>query len=449
MKLKLFLLSAVIAAGSLSAGAVVVDGINYSTKQSNGVYTATVSKPSSGQYEGDIIIPETIEYGGREYTVVGIDSKAFGNDDDIEYTGLTSVLLPETVTSIGGYAFKNCVNLESVNITANITSYTMEAFMNCRSLSSPIEIGTLTSFPANMFVGCESLTDITFADSQSSVFAMAAWFSGCTSLKSVVLPDYAQYIGAYMFGARTLSGEEYSACTALENVTLGTKTVSLSGSVFQGCTSLQWIKILNENNVVSANASDFTDVELSSITVYVPDELVEDYRAHAVWGECEIKPLSEFTEEAEPEPTPEPEGINVTFNVTGNVEFLDVVNMTEEETLSFEGQTYEGFVNYDTEFRISGREGYTVASVTCDENLTGYTITECTQGEDAYWQVLIAMPADDLTFEITIDTPTGIDTIREADGSSVIYNLQGMPVSGTDLPAGLYISNGRKFVVRK
>ena len=119
---------------SLSASAYhfMVDGIAYDiTSDSESVsvtYTTsacpTASKHSS--YSGNIVIPSKVTYSGKTYTVKVIDFDAFCWCD-----GLTSVTIPNSVTSIGEGAFRNCSSLASVNIPKTVTDIGSYAFADC------------------------------------------------------------------------------------------------------------------------------------------------------------------------------------------------------------------------------------------------------------------------------------------------------------------------------
>ena len=104
---------------SASAYRVKVDGINYDISDNN----ATVS---SGNYSGDIVIPESITFENSIYSVTSIGDKAF-----YECNSLTSVTIPNSVTSIGNMAFYECSGLTSITIPNSVTSIGDYAFCGC------------------------------------------------------------------------------------------------------------------------------------------------------------------------------------------------------------------------------------------------------------------------------------------------------------------------------
>ena len=102
---------------------------------------------------GALIIPATIE--GKPVTV--IDDAAF-----YERSGLTSITIPDSVTSIGGLAFSGCTGLTSISIGNGVASIGMSAFSSCSSLASITIPDGVTSLGAAAFASCRSLTAVTF-----------------------------------------------------------------------------------------------------------------------------------------------------------------------------------------------------------------------------------------------------------------------------------------------
>ena len=70
-----------------------------------------------GEYTGKVIIPSTVTYGYKKYSVTSIGYRAFEG-----CSGLTSIVIPNSVTSIGNYAFSNCSGLTSIEIPNSVTS---------------------------------------------------------------------------------------------------------------------------------------------------------------------------------------------------------------------------------------------------------------------------------------------------------------------------------------
>ena len=91
--------------------------------------------------------------------------------------------IPNSVTSIGDYAFGQCTSLESVTIPNSVTSIGNEAFDECTSLTSVTIPNSVTSIGERAFEYCESLTSVTIPNSVTSIGDYA--FSCCTNLTTV------------------------------------------------------------------------------------------------------------------------------------------------------------------------------------------------------------------------------------------------------------------------
>ena len=138
----------------------------------------------------DVVIPDTY----KRKPVTKIADKAFYG---YECEKITSITIPDTVTSIGGLAFTGCTSLTSIEIPDSVTSIGYSAFYGCRSLTS-IEIpDTVTSIGGDAFNGCSSLTSVTIPDSVTSIGDQA--FEGCRSLTSIEIPDTVTSIGERAF----------------------------------------------------------------------------------------------------------------------------------------------------------------------------------------------------------------------------------------------------------
>ncbi|WP_297961013.1 leucine-rich repeat protein [uncultured Ruminococcus sp.] len=171
--------NAVSAAEESGYDTVTQDGIEYH------VYTdhAELYKASK-DLEGEIIIPEKIK---------GVPVTKIGDECFRECKDITSVVLPESVKTIGKFALLNCTHLNSVNIPKNITVIEAGAFQSCMSLKSVTIPDGVTAIESTTFVGCNSLTLVVIPDGVKSIGDAA--FMGCTHLKSITIPETVTSIG--------------------------------------------------------------------------------------------------------------------------------------------------------------------------------------------------------------------------------------------------------------
>ena len=110
---------------------------------------------------------------------------------------VTDLAIPDSVTRIGSYAFRNCTSLTSVTIPDSVTSIGGYAFEGCNALTSVTIPDSVTSIGQNAFYGCDSLKSVTIPDSVTWIGRCA--FRACYSLTSVTIPDSVIAIGDCAF----------------------------------------------------------------------------------------------------------------------------------------------------------------------------------------------------------------------------------------------------------
>ena len=147
----------------------------------------SVTSISNDAFSGcSSLVSITVDPDNTAYT--SIDSNLYSKDGKtlIQYAvGKTDTefTIPDSVTSIGGYAFYYCSSLASITIPDGVTSIGVRAFSNCTSLASITIPDSVTSIGNCAFYYCSSLVSITIPDGLTSIGIEA--FSGCYSLTDI------------------------------------------------------------------------------------------------------------------------------------------------------------------------------------------------------------------------------------------------------------------------
>ncbi len=180
---------------------------------------------------GEVVVPQGI---------TDIYSIAFGG------CGVKSVIIPDSVTVIGEYAFWDCSSLKSVIIPNSLKSINEGTFCGCSSLTSVNIPDSVTSIGCNAFKGCSSLTSIIIPNSVTVIRGDA--FSECRKLTNVTIPN--SIIGIWY---RTFYG-----CSGLTSVTIPDSVVRIGNAAFSDCRSLtsikyggtkkQWERVVKDTN---------------------------------------------------------------------------------------------------------------------------------------------------------------------------------------------------------
>ena len=160
----------------------------------------------SGEYQGNVVIPEEVTYMNRTLKVTSIGDDAF-----MFCEGLTSITIGNSVTSIGSWAFDGCSSLTSIAIPNSVTSIGENAFSVCFSLTSIAIPNSVTSIGENAFSGCFMLTSITIGNSVTSIGSSA--FDGVDLTTVVSLIENPFVIVGKSSSSRAFSGNTFNNAT--------------------------------------------------------------------------------------------------------------------------------------------------------------------------------------------------------------------------------------------
>ncbi|MDE6692076.1 MAG: leucine-rich repeat domain-containing protein [Muribaculaceae bacterium] len=150
---------------------------------------------------GDVVIPASVPYKSKSFSVISIEERAFNT-----CLNVTSVTIPETVTTIGARAFNYCPNMTSVTIPETVTTIGEYAFCSCSGLTSINIPGSITTIENATFSFCSGLTEIIIPETVTTIGEYA--FSSCSGLTTIIIPGSVTSIGDYAF----------SNCTAMTGI---------------------------------------------------------------------------------------------------------------------------------------------------------------------------------------------------------------------------------------
>ena len=176
--------------------------------------------------------------------------------------GRSAYTVPDGVTSIGGSAFSGCTSLAEIVIPDSVTSIGGFAFSGCTSLSKVDLPKKLTTIEAGTFRDCTSLKEIVIPDSVTEIrcnWGLGA-FSGCTSLSKVDLSKNLTMIYEYTF----------SGCTSLAEIDIPDSVTSIGRFAFSGCTSLSKVDL--PKTLTTIEAGTFRDCT-SLKEIVIPDSV--------------------------------------------------------------------------------------------------------------------------------------------------------------------------------
>ena len=203
-------------------------------------------------------------------------------------SGLTSLTIPSGVTSIDSEAFRGCSGLTSLTIHSGVASIGNYAFQDCSGLTSLTIPSSVTSIGNKAFYRCWMLNSLTIPSSVTSIGDEA--FYGCIGLTSLTIPSGVTSIGDYTFegcsgltsltlpsSVTSIGDYAFQDCSGLTSLTIPSGVTSIGGYAFYGCSGLTSIYVYPEN-LPKLGTDIFNGCDAKNCTVYVPKGTIDDYK---------------------------------------------------------------------------------------------------------------------------------------------------------------------------
>ena len=223
-------------------------------------------------------------------SVTSIGQGAFSRCEE-----LTSIDIPNTVSALGAYAFENCSSLSSVHLSNSIRSIGNSTFKGCESLTSIVIPASVTSIGDNAFNGCLHLSSVDIPNSVTEIRYYA--FNYCRDLSSVRLPNSLKtiYPGAFRYcqsltsidipnSVTSIGKSAFERCKKMTSVTLGSSIESIGELAFASCDALVKVDTKIENPF-QINENVFPTLVKTVAVLHVPKGRKAVYRATEGWSD--------------------------------------------------------------------------------------------------------------------------------------------------------------------
>ncbi|MBO5675324.1 MAG: leucine-rich repeat domain-containing protein [Bacteroidaceae bacterium] len=245
---------------------------------------------------------------GMTSVTIGNSVESIGDRAFYNCSGLTSVTIPNSVTSIGGDAFVGCTGLTSVHISdiaawCNIDFgysffhplyYAQHLYLNGEEVKDLVIPNSVTSIGDWAFYSCFGLTSVTIPNSVTSIGDYA--FQDCSGLTSVTIGNSVESIGNYAFSSCSgltsvtipnsvmrIGNRAFSSCSGLTSVTIGNSVKSIWAGAFGDCPELLDVYCYAEK-VPSTESNAFDGSYPEYATLHVPDASINSYRTTEPWS---------------------------------------------------------------------------------------------------------------------------------------------------------------------
>lgn len=203
----------------------------------------------------------------------------------------TSFSIPDSVTAIGVYAFRNCKRLNNIIFPESVTYISNHAFYACTGLTSVTIDGWVRTIGIHSFDNCTKLTTVTIGKYVSAIGEMA--FNNCTALKSIVVDpkneSYSSDINGALYNkdktkiirypigntqtsfsipnsVKNIDKYAFNGCANIKCVTIGAGVTNIGNMAFSDCTNLTDIIILADNIKYINNV--FKNSKISNVYIY-------------------------------------------------------------------------------------------------------------------------------------------------------------------------------------
>ena len=267
-------------------------------KNGNATYTVTMINGLAFTHSSEltsISIPSTVTDIGEgvtntctnlAYITVDKDNKVYDSRENCNavihtatnelVAGCKNTKIPSGVTRIGGLAFSG-IDVSSIEIPNTVTSIGRDAFAYCKGLTSIKLPESLQQMREHVFMWCTNLTSINIPDGITEIEDYS--FQGCGNLTSVTLPENLETIGKSAFGI----------CSSLSEIVIPVTVTSIGSMAFEDCVNLKSVTFLSTTPpVLGDDVFICHDTRNVDLVIHVPKGYKDAYLSDDRFKNCTI-----------------------------------------------------------------------------------------------------------------------------------------------------------------
>lgn len=227
---------------------------------------------------GNSLTSIVIEPGNPNYDSRDNCNAIIRKSDNMLLQGCRNTTIPEGIVGIATNAFYACSGLQSIQIPNTVVGIGEKAFYRATGLTSIELPNSITEIGRYAFDFCDNLRSVTLSNNLSQVGQ--GLFSDCTNLELVNIP----------LGVKYLSRYEFSYCQSMVSIHIPSSIETIDRYAFEDCIGLETITCDCETPPVVYDDT-FIGVNCSRVTLYVPYNSIDLYRAADVWKDFRIEVL--------------------------------------------------------------------------------------------------------------------------------------------------------------
>ena len=414
----------------------------------------------------------TVEKGNTKYDSRDNCNAIIETNNNKLILGCQNTVIPNSVTSIGYHAFEWCSALTSIKIPNSVTSIGEAAFNACESLTSVEIPNFVTSIGEDAFSNCLGLTSVEIGNSITSIERQA--FYGCSALTSITLkgstpPEF----GGDVFGYVDKSIPVYVPANSIEAY-----KSALGGFGFTNIKALKLIALADNTPYTMDSQSDGVDVSFTRYfsgnwePLYIPfslsyEDWKDDFEVARINGIHQYdddddgdidRTVLEFVKVNDNSVVYPSTPYIIKAKTPGNKTiYVENTTVYESEEKNIEcSTTTEKFTfigNYD---RYASSTINTYGYYVMEDGLLSNKPVNVFGPYRWYMKIeeresvygINNNTAKEISISVVGEEATGIANIQHASPNTQTYDLNGRKVNENNLKPGMYVKNGRKFVIK-